>query len=62
VGGSPQVNNQVREWHAEREPQLTTVITGNAGSNRHMVAINDALGYQAFGQWTFWTLAAASVN
>ena len=31
------------EWLAQREPQLKTVITGNAASNRHMVAINDAL-------------------
>ena len=50
------------EWLAQREPQLTTVITGNAASNRHMVAINDALGYQPFSQWTFWTLPAAPVS
>jgi GNAT superfamily N-acetyltransferase len=35
-------------------PQATRVITWNAGSNRHMIAINDALGFRPrlrLGQW-----------
>jgi GNAT superfamily N-acetyltransferase len=32
------------------EPQLRWMLTGNAETNQHMVAINEALGYQRFGR------------
>lgn len=32
-------------WLADAEPQLTHVHTDNAESNRHMVAVNERLGY-----------------
>jgi len=35
---------------AEAEPQLRWILTGNAGTNEHMIAINEALGYQRFGR------------
>lgn len=35
------------EWLAEVEPGLDTVDTWNAESNDHMIAVNEALGYQA---------------
>ena len=33
-------------WLADVEPQITHIHTNNAASNRHMVAINDRLGYR----------------
>ena len=38
------------EWLARAEPQRQWIITGNAGTNEHMIAINEALGYQRFGR------------
>jgi GNAT superfamily N-acetyltransferase len=38
------------EWVATEEPQRRWIITGNAETNEHMVAINEALGYQRFGR------------
>jgi GNAT superfamily N-acetyltransferase len=40
------------ELLAEREPQLRWILTGNAQTNRHMIAINEALGYRVLDQWT----------
>ncbi len=39
----------MQEWLAEAEPQLRHILTGNAGANDHMIAINEALGYRVFG-------------
>ena len=33
------------EWLAEAEPQVERVETGNALSNTHMIAVNEALGF-----------------
>jgi RimJ/RimL family protein N-acetyltransferase len=33
-------------WLADAEPQLTEIRTNNAESNRHMIAVNDRLGYR----------------
>ncbi|MGA2827283.1 MAG: GNAT family N-acetyltransferase [Streptosporangiaceae bacterium] len=49
------------ELLAEREPQLKWIITGNAASNAHMIAVNDALGYRVSSQWTFWRLPVGSI-
>jgi len=38
------------------EPQLRTVTTWNAASNAHMIAINEAMGFQPFGLWSDWQL------
>ena len=35
------------EWLATAEPQLEQVETGNAASNKHMIAVNEALGFEA---------------
>jgi len=40
----------MQEWLAEAEPQLRWILTGNAETNEHMVAINEALGYERFGR------------
>jgi RimJ/RimL family protein N-acetyltransferase len=37
-------------WLAEEEPQLERVYTNNAESNRHMIAVNDRLGYRPVGR------------
>jgi GNAT superfamily N-acetyltransferase len=37
-------------WLAEAEPQLETLDTWNAESNQHMIAVNEALGYQVLGR------------
>jgi RimJ/RimL family protein N-acetyltransferase len=39
----------MQEWLAEAEPQLARILTGNAGANEHMIAINEALGYRVLG-------------
>jgi GNAT superfamily N-acetyltransferase len=40
----------------EREPELRTVTTWNAGSNAHMIAINEAMGFRAVDEWGEWQL------
>jgi GNAT superfamily N-acetyltransferase len=37
-------------WLAGSEPQLATVDTWNTESNRHMIGINEKLGYQVLGR------------
>ncbi|MGL5808717.1 MAG: GNAT family N-acetyltransferase [Nocardioides sp.] len=37
-------------WLRDAEPQLETVDTWNAKSNRHMIAVNEALGYRVLGE------------
>ncbi len=44
------------ELLAEREPQVTQIITGNADANQHMIAINAQLGFQVVDQWPSWEL------
>jgi GNAT superfamily N-acetyltransferase/RimJ/RimL family protein N-acetyltransferase len=38
------------DWLAEAEPQLQRIVTWNAASNRHMIAINEELGYEVSGR------------
>jgi RimJ/RimL family protein N-acetyltransferase len=48
---------------AEAEPKLERIETGNADSNRHMIAINEALGYQlADPGWQHFTALATDVQ
>jgi GNAT superfamily N-acetyltransferase/RimJ/RimL family protein N-acetyltransferase len=45
---------------AEAEPQLELIVTGNAETNEHMIAINEALGYRLLGHPArSWELPAA---
>ncbi|MEU8396618.1 GNAT family N-acetyltransferase [Nonomuraea sp. NPDC048892] len=39
------------------EPAIDRVITWNATSNAHMVAINEAMGFVLFDEWTGWRLS-----
>lgn len=36
------------------EPQLRTVITWNAASNQHMIAVNEAMGFRLLDHWGEW--------
>jgi RimJ/RimL family protein N-acetyltransferase len=44
------LKTEMQIWLAEVEPQLLRVYTGNAESNRHMIAINERLGYRPMGR------------
>jgi hypothetical protein len=37
------------EWLVDAEPEMRRVVTWNAASNRHMIAINEELGFQVSG-------------
>jgi hypothetical protein len=43
-------------WLREREPHLDRVITWNATSNAHMLAINEAMGFELLDEWNEWRL------
>jgi GNAT superfamily N-acetyltransferase len=50
------------EWLAGAEPERRWILTGNAETNEHMIAINEALGYQRFGRPVlFFEVPAAHV-
>lgn len=40
----------------EREPRVQRVITWNATSNAHMLAINEAMGFTLLDEWNTWRL------
>jgi len=37
-------------WLTEAEPRLERIVTWNSASNRHMIAINEELGYEVAGR------------
>ncbi|HEU4422685.1 MAG TPA: GNAT family N-acetyltransferase [Pilimelia sp.] len=41
-------------WLREDEPQVRTVDTTNAASNRHMIQVNEAIGYRVVGRMIEW--------
>ncbi|NJP89937.1 GNAT family N-acetyltransferase [Nonomuraea sp. FMUSA5-5] len=43
-------------WMREHEPHVERVITWNATTNRHMLAINEAMGFELFDEWHQWRL------
>jgi GNAT superfamily N-acetyltransferase len=50
------------EWLATAEPQLERIVTWNAEDNKHMIRINEALGYAIFGATvTNWRLDVAGL-
>jgi GNAT superfamily N-acetyltransferase len=49
------------EWLAEREPQLAQILTGNAGQNEHMIAINAQLGFEVLDHFPSWEVDVADV-
>jgi hypothetical protein len=43
-------------WVRDREPGVERIITWNATSNAHMLAINEAMGFELLDEWTEWRL------
>jgi RimJ/RimL family protein N-acetyltransferase len=43
------VKTAMLQWLAEAEPRVRRIDTGNADSNKHMIAINEALGFRVRG-------------
>jgi RimJ/RimL family protein N-acetyltransferase len=57
------VKVEMLRWLAEAEPKLERIETGNADSNQHMIAINEALGYQlADPGWQHFTALVTDVQ
>ncbi len=46
---------------AQAEPGLRRIVTGNAGTNQHMIAINAQLGFRVLDEWQSWELDVAAV-
>ncbi|TDC93036.1 GNAT family N-acetyltransferase [Nonomuraea deserti] len=43
-------------WLRECEPHAERLITWNATSNTHMLAINEAMGFELFDEWNQWRM------
>ena len=50
------------EQLATREPQVAFTEAWNAGTNAHMVAINQALGYRPVARKNFWVLPTTAAG
>ncbi len=49
------------DWLATAEPGLERIVTWNAEDNKHMIGVNEALGYTIFGSTvTSWRLDVAA--
>ena len=44
------------ETLARAEPGLAHILTGNTDSNKHMIAINEELGFRILDEWQSWQL------
>ena len=44
------VKTAMMDWLKAAEPQLERIVTWNAAANKHMIAINEELGYQVWGR------------
>jgi len=57
------VKATMHEWLADAEPLLEQVDTGNADSNKWMIAVNEALGYEVRDPpWMWLELPVADVR
>ncbi len=43
-------------WVLHHEPALRVIDTWNAAENRHMITINEQLGFRPVDAWTDWQL------
>lgn len=50
------------EQLAEAEPGLRHILTGNSDGNKHMIAINDELGFRILDEWQSWQLDVDTVT
>jgi RimJ/RimL family protein N-acetyltransferase len=55
-----QVKIAMLDLLADREPAVRRILTGNAGENQHMIAINELLGYRITQTSRSWELDLAS--
>ena len=56
------VKTVMLEWLASAEPQIERIATGNAASNEHMIAVNEALGYEVVKPgYQFYEIPVATV-
>jgi GNAT superfamily N-acetyltransferase len=54
------VKAEMLELLAVHEPAVRHILTGNAESNRHMIAINEQLGFRATSVYRSWDLDLAA--
>jgi RimJ/RimL family protein N-acetyltransferase len=51
------------DWLGTCEPKVERIETGNASSNQHMIAVNEALGYEVFEPlWQWFELEVSRVS
>jgi RimJ/RimL family protein N-acetyltransferase len=56
------VKTAMLEWLAEAEPGVQRISTSNATANEHMIAVNEALGYEVLKPgYRFYELAVTAV-
>jgi GNAT superfamily N-acetyltransferase len=56
------VKTAMLEWLASAEPAVERVATGNAATNQHMIAVNEALGYEVWKPgYRFYEMPVAAV-
>ena len=56
------VKAEMMEWLAEAEPRVRKIDTGNAAANKHMIAVNEALGYRVYGPgWVSYELPVSEL-
>jgi ribosomal protein S18 acetylase RimI-like enzyme len=48
---------EMMRWLREEEPQLRWIVTGNAAANKHMIQINELLGYRIMHNEVGWQRA-----
>jgi hypothetical protein len=57
------VKAEMLDWLATPEPKLAQIETGNASTNQHMIAVNEALGYELFEPaWQWFEIEVAAIG
>jgi GNAT superfamily N-acetyltransferase len=57
------VKTAMMQWLASAQPSLRWIQTGNAAANDHMIAVNDALGYEVVRPgWKFYEIPVDKVT
>jgi RimJ/RimL family protein N-acetyltransferase len=51
------VKAATHQWLVDAEPGVRRVVTSNSETNRHMIAINEALGYRPAGRLRSWEVS-----
>jgi GNAT superfamily N-acetyltransferase len=56
------VKTAMLDWLAKREPELREIVTGNAATNKHMIAVNAELGFRVSDHFQNWELDVAAAR